>query len=102
MSGIVVGKLYMNTCIHCDALVEPWNQMKKKIGKMVKVIDDIESRDLDTKLKNGKFKRIEHGCGFRQLFKRKRRQHIRKKFQTLSEIRANNGSAKLSAALLVV
>jgi len=53
-------------------LVEPWNQMKKKIGKMVKVIDDIESRDLDTKLKkiNAKFKTdVSVQEGFPTIFK---------------------------------
>jgi len=72
MSGIVVGKLYMNNCIHCNMLVEPWNQMKKKIGKMVEVIDDIESRDLDTELEkiNAKFKTdVSVQAGFPTIFK---------------------------------
>ena len=71
MSGIVVGKLYMNGCIHCDSLVEPWNQMEKKIGKMVEVID-IESRDLDTKLEkiNAEFKTdVSVQGGFPTIFK---------------------------------
>jgi len=45
MSKTVVGKLYMNGCIHCDNLVEPWNQMKKKIGGKVEIAKDIESAE---------------------------------------------------------
>jgi hypothetical protein len=43
MKQTVVGKLYMIGCGHCDALIEPWNQMKKKIGGKVMVVEDIES-----------------------------------------------------------
>jgi len=43
MSKTVVGKLYMNGCVHCDNLVEPWNQMKNKVGGKVEVADDIEA-----------------------------------------------------------
>jgi hypothetical protein len=39
----VVGKLYMVGCGHCDALVEPWNEMKKKVGGKVMVAEDIEA-----------------------------------------------------------
>ena len=42
----VVGKLYMIGCGHCDALVEPWNQMKKKVEKKIMVAGDIEAGDL--------------------------------------------------------
>jgi len=47
MSKTVVGKLYMNGCIHCDNLVEPWNQMKNKVGGKVVVADDIEASEKD-------------------------------------------------------
>jgi hypothetical protein len=40
---IVVGKLYMVGCGHCDALVEPWNEMKKNVGGKVMVAGDIEA-----------------------------------------------------------
>ena len=43
MSKTVVGKLYMIGCGHCDALEEPWNQMKKKVNKKVIVAGDIEA-----------------------------------------------------------
>jgi thiol-disulfide isomerase/thioredoxin len=43
MKQTVVGKLYMIGCGHCDALIEPWDQMKKKIGGKVMVVEDIES-----------------------------------------------------------
>ena len=47
MSQTVVGKLYMIGCGHCVALEEPWRQMKKKVGKKVVVVDDIESAETD-------------------------------------------------------
>ena len=47
MSKTVVGKLYMNGCIHCDNLVEPWNQMKKKVGGKITVADDIEAAQIN-------------------------------------------------------
>ena len=57
MSKTVVGKLYMNGCIHCDNLVEPWNQMKKKIGGKVEVAKDIESAETNKLDKlNSKYK----------------------------------------------
>ena len=57
MSKTVVGKLYMNGCIHCDNLVEPWNQMKKKIGGKVEVAKDIESAETNELDKlNNKYK----------------------------------------------
>jgi hypothetical protein len=43
MSKTVVGKLYMIGCGHCDALNEPWNQMKKKVNKKVIIAGDIEA-----------------------------------------------------------
>ncbi len=43
MSKPVVGKLYMVGCGHCDALVEPWNEMKKNVGGKVMVLNDIEA-----------------------------------------------------------
>lgn len=43
MSKTIVGKLYMVGCGHCDALVEPWNEMKKKVEKTVMVAGDIEA-----------------------------------------------------------
>jgi hypothetical protein len=43
MSKTVVGKLYMIGCGHCDALEEPWNQMKNKVGGKVMVAGDIEA-----------------------------------------------------------
>ena len=39
----LVGKLYMIGCGHCDALEEPWNQMKNKLGGKVMVAGDIEA-----------------------------------------------------------
>ena len=45
MSKTVVGKLYMVGCGHCDALVEPWNEMKKNVEKKVMVLNDIESKE---------------------------------------------------------
>ena len=45
MNKTVVGKLYMVGCGHCDALVKPWNEMKKKIGKNVMVAGDIEAAE---------------------------------------------------------
>jgi hypothetical protein len=47
MSKTVVGKLYMVGCGHCDALVEPWNEMKKNVEKKVMVLNDIESKETD-------------------------------------------------------
>ena len=47
MSKTIVGKLYMNGCGHCDALEEPWNQMKNKVGGKVTVADDIEAEETD-------------------------------------------------------
>jgi hypothetical protein len=45
MKQTVVGKLYMIGCGHCDALMEPWNQMKKIVGGKVFVVDDIEAAE---------------------------------------------------------
>jgi hypothetical protein len=42
MNKTVVGKLYMVGCGHCDALVKPWNEMKKRVEKKVMVAGDIE------------------------------------------------------------
>ncbi len=42
---IVVGKLYMVGCGHCDALVQPWNKMKKNVEKKVMVAGDIEAAE---------------------------------------------------------
>jgi hypothetical protein len=47
MSKPVVGKLYMVGCGHCDALVEPWNEMKKNVGGKVMVLNDIEAAETD-------------------------------------------------------
>ena len=40
---IVVGKLYMVGCGHCEMLEQPWNEMKKKVGGKVAVKEDIEA-----------------------------------------------------------
>jgi hypothetical protein len=45
MVNTIVGKLYMVGCGHCETLEEPWNQMKKKVGKKVMVAGDIESAE---------------------------------------------------------
>jgi hypothetical protein len=45
MNKTVVGKLYMVGCGHCDALVEPWKQMKEKVEKKVMVAGDIEAAE---------------------------------------------------------
>jgi hypothetical protein len=42
---IVVGKLYMVGCGHCETLEEPWNQMKKKVGGKIIVAGDIEAAE---------------------------------------------------------
>ena len=44
---IVVGKLYMVGCGHCEMLEQPWNEMKNKVGGKVMVINDIESQETD-------------------------------------------------------
>jgi len=40
---IVVGKLYMVGCGHCEMLEQPWNEMKKNVEKKVMVAGDIEA-----------------------------------------------------------
>ena len=45
MNKTVVGKLYMVGCGHCDALVEPWKQMKENVEKKVMVAGDIEAAE---------------------------------------------------------
>jgi len=42
---IVVGKLYMVGCGHCEMLEQPWNEMKKKVEKKVMVAGDIEAAE---------------------------------------------------------
>ena len=46
---VVVGKLYMNGCGHCESLKEPWSQMESKIGGKIKV-EKIESAEMDDRL----------------------------------------------------
>ena len=43
--NVVVGKLYMNGCGHCESLKEPWSQMESKIGGKIKV-EKIESGEM--------------------------------------------------------
>ena len=40
---IVVGKLYMVGCGHCEMLEQPWNKMKNKVGGKVMFAEDIEA-----------------------------------------------------------
>ena len=42
---IVVGKLYMVGCGHCEMLEQPWNEMKKKVGGKVMFAEDIEAAE---------------------------------------------------------
>jgi hypothetical protein len=46
---VVVGKLYMNGCGHCESLKEPWSKMESKIGGKIKV-EKIESAEMDDRL----------------------------------------------------
>ena len=46
---VVVGKLYMNGCGHCESLKEPWSEMESKIGGKIKV-EKIESAEMDDRL----------------------------------------------------
>lgn len=41
----IVGKLYADWCGHCSALVTPWNDMEKKVGKEVDVVSFEETKD---------------------------------------------------------
>ncbi len=46
---VVVGKLYMNGCGHCESLKEPWSEMERKIGGKIKV-EKIESAEIEERL----------------------------------------------------
>lgn len=46
---VVVGKLYMNGCGHCESLEKPWSEMESKIGGKIKV-EKIESAEMDDRL----------------------------------------------------
>lgn len=46
---VVVGKLYMNGCGHCESLKEPWSEMESKIGGKIKV-EKIESAEIEDRL----------------------------------------------------
>lgn len=46
---VVVGKLYMNGCGHCESLKEPWSKMESKIGGKIKV-EKIESAEMEDRL----------------------------------------------------
>ena len=74
MDKTVVGKLYMVGCGHCKMLVEPWNEMKKKIGKKVMVAGDIEAAEnhkLDQLNKQHRTK-VEVQGGYPTIYKIKR------------------------------
>ena len=46
---VVVGKLYMNGCGHCESLEKPWSEMERTIGGKIKV-EKIESAEIDDRL----------------------------------------------------
>ena len=51
MSKVIVGKIYAEWCGACTALAPEWSEMEKHANKHMITVENIESDDMDAKLK---------------------------------------------------